>query len=85
MVGIKPDQLDRRDTQSLDLDADAYLKMNDEEAWDYLRSSIEQQQPNNARSTPEKILVIDNGAQRASQIVSDNSQDQEAPIISQTQ
>ena len=45
LMGPKPDRTDRRDTQSLHLDADAYLQMNDEEAWDYLQTSIEQQQP----------------------------------------
>ena len=45
LVGLKPDLTDRGDTQSLHLDADAYLQMNDKEAWEYLQASIEQQQP----------------------------------------
>jgi hypothetical protein len=45
LVGPKPDLTGRGDTQSLRLDADAYLQMNDQEAWEYLQASIEQQQP----------------------------------------
>jgi len=50
LTGITPDQPDRGDTQSLHLDADAYLQMNDEEAWNYLQSSIEQQQQAKVKS-----------------------------------